>query len=54
MHIRAGYELIYRCPQATPMVVTLRIHESRAPDVIKPDDLLLSDRIALSVAGAPL
>jgi len=24
MHIRVGYELIYECPQATPMVVTLR------------------------------
>ena len=42
MQIRAGYELIYRCPQPTPMVVTLRIHPTRASDIVKPDDLLVS------------
>jgi transglutaminase-like putative cysteine protease len=42
MHIRVGYELIYECPQPTPMVVTLNIHYSRASDIVKPDHLLLS------------
>jgi transglutaminase-like putative cysteine protease len=41
MHIRVGYELIYECPQPTPMVVTLHVHYSRASDMIKPDHLLL-------------
>lgn len=42
MHIRVGYELIYQCPQPTPMVVTLHVHYSRASDLVKPDDLVLS------------
>jgi len=45
MQIRVGYELIYRCPEPTPMVVTLSIHYSRVSDLIKPDHLLLSPSI---------
>ena len=48
MQIRAGYELIYRCPQPTPMVVTLRIHPTRASDIVKPDDLLVSPSIPVT------
>ena len=29
MHIRVGYELIYECPQPTPMVLMLNTHHSR-------------------------
>jgi transglutaminase-like putative cysteine protease len=39
MHINVGYELIYDCPQPTPMVVMLSVHPSRARDLIKPDRL---------------
>jgi transglutaminase-like putative cysteine protease len=48
MQIRAGYELIYRCPRPTPMVVTLRIHPTRASDIVKPDDLLVSPAIPVT------
>ena len=48
MHIRVGYELIYQCPQPTPMVVTLHIHYSRASDIVKPDHLLLSPSIPVT------
>jgi transglutaminase-like putative cysteine protease len=37
MQIRVGYDLTYHCPQATPMVLTLNIHPSRASDVVVPD-----------------
>jgi transglutaminase-like putative cysteine protease len=37
MKIRVGYELIYDCPQPTPMVLMLNIHHSRAGDIIVPD-----------------
>jgi hypothetical protein len=47
MQIRVGYELIYQCPQPTPMIVTLSIHYSRASDLIKPDHLLLSPSVPL-------
>jgi transglutaminase-like putative cysteine protease len=48
MKIQVGYELVYRCPQPTPMVVTLSIHYSRASDIIKPDHLLLSPSIPVT------
>jgi transglutaminase-like putative cysteine protease len=48
LQIRVGYELVYRCPQPTPMIVTLSIHYSRASDVIKPDHLLLSPSVPIT------
>jgi transglutaminase-like putative cysteine protease len=35
--IRVGYELIYECPQPTPMLLALNIHSSRASDLMIPD-----------------
>jgi len=40
MHIRAGYELIYDCPQPTPMVLMLNIHHTRAGDIVVPDRMI--------------
>jgi transglutaminase-like putative cysteine protease len=40
MMIRVGYELIYDCPQPTPMILTLHIHFTRVSDVIVPDHLI--------------
>ena len=37
MQIRVGYELIYECPQPTPMLLMLNIHHSRAADIVVPD-----------------
>jgi len=42
MNIQVGYELVYQCPQPTPMIVTLSIHYSRASDIITPDHLVLT------------
>jgi transglutaminase-like putative cysteine protease len=39
LHIRVGYELIYDCPNPTPMMLMLNIHYSRAPDIVVPDTL---------------
>src|ERR1700761_2563889 len=39
MHIRVGYELIYRFPQPTPMILVLNIHPSRVADIVEPDIL---------------
>jgi hypothetical protein len=35
--IRVGYELIYDCPQPTPMMLVLNVHYSRASDIVIPD-----------------
>ena len=37
MQIRVGYELNYDLPQATPMILTLNVHHSRASDLAGPD-----------------
>ena len=37
IQIRVGYELIYECPQPTPMVLMLNIHHTRADDIVVPD-----------------
>ncbi len=39
MQIRVGYELIYDCPQPTPMILTLNVHYTRASDLVVPDYL---------------
>jgi transglutaminase-like putative cysteine protease len=49
MQIRLGYELIYDCPQATPMLLVLSVHFSRAADLVLPDHVLTSP--ALPIRG---
>jgi transglutaminase-like putative cysteine protease len=39
MQIRVGYEIVYRCPRETPMILMLHIHYSRAEDIVIPDHL---------------
>ena len=39
MYIRIGYELIYDCPQPTPMILTLNVHYSGVSDLVIPDCL---------------
>jgi transglutaminase-like putative cysteine protease len=40
MRIKVGYELVYECPQPTPMLLMLNIHYSRASDIVVPDHLV--------------
>ena len=48
LEIRVGYELIYDCPQPTPMMLALNIHYSRASDIVVPDHLTTIPSIPLS------
>jgi transglutaminase-like putative cysteine protease len=48
MHIRVGYELIYECPQPTPMILTLSIHPTRASDIVIPDFVTTDPSVPLS------
>ena len=48
MQIRVGYELVYSCPQPTPMIVTLSIHYTRISDLLKPDHLILTPSIPIT------
>jgi transglutaminase-like putative cysteine protease len=48
MQIRVGYELVYSCPQPTPMILTLSIHYSRASDLVKPDYLIVQPTVPVT------
>jgi transglutaminase-like putative cysteine protease len=39
MEIRVGYELVYECPQPTPMILALHVHYTRASDIAVPDHM---------------
>ena len=41
MQMQVGYELIYDCPQPTPMLLTLHIHSTRVSDIVIPDHLII-------------
>jgi transglutaminase-like putative cysteine protease len=47
MKIRLGYELIYQCPQPTPMILNLNIHYTRSADLIRADNLLTEPWVPL-------
>jgi transglutaminase-like putative cysteine protease len=48
MQIRVGYELIYDCVQATPMILTLNIHYTRMSDILAPDHLVTDPAVPLT------
>ena len=48
MQIRVGYELIYECPQPTPMILMLNIHYTRASDIVEADHLVTSPSLPIS------
>jgi len=39
MQIRVGYEIVYNLPQPTPMILALKIHPTRASDLVRPDTM---------------
>jgi transglutaminase-like putative cysteine protease len=47
MQIRLGYELVYECPQPTPMLLMVNVHDTRAPDLVVPDHLVTSPSIPI-------
>lgn len=48
IQLRLGYELIYDCPQPTPMILALNIHYSRVSDMIVPDHIITDPSIPIS------
>jgi len=47
MQIRLGYELVYDCPQPTPMLLMLNVHYTRISDMVVPDHLVTSPSIPI-------
>ena len=48
IQIRAGYELIYNCPQPTPMALMLNIHHTRAGDLVVPDRMVAKPSVPMT------
>jgi transglutaminase-like putative cysteine protease len=48
MQIHVGYELIYSCPQPTPMILMLNIHYSRASDIVTSDYLTTDPSVPIT------
>src|SRR6266850_7148097 len=48
MQIHVGYELIYNCPQPTPMILVLNVHYSRASDIVTSDYLTTDPSIPIT------
>lgn len=48
MRIRFGFDLVYQCPQPTPMVLTLRVHASRTSDLVTPDHFVIRPSVPIT------
>lgn len=49
MQIRFGYEIVYQCPQPTPMILNLHAHYSRASDLLVPDHLRVDPPVPVTM-----
>ena len=48
MQFRIGYELLYRFPQPTPIILAVNVHDSRTADLLTPDQLTIEPPIAFT------
>lgn len=47
--LRVGYELVYECPQPTPMILMLNVHSSRVSELLVPDQLTTTPPVPVAV-----
>jgi len=48
MQIRVGFEIVYDCPQPTPMILTLNVHFTRVSDLAGRDDLTFDPPVPMT------
>src|SRR5579862_2890320 len=48
MRLRLGYDLVYECPQPTPMILVLNVHFTRVSDLETPDHIRVSPSIPMA------
>ena len=48
MKIRVGFEMIYECPQPTPMIFNLNVHFTRVSDLVGRDDLVFDPPVPMA------
>lgn len=47
MKLRIGYELAFDCPKPTPMILTLKVHSTRVPDLVVADHMVADPPIPI-------
>ena len=47
LQIRLGYELIFQCPQPTPMIMNLHTHHTRVNDLVRADSMITDPWVPL-------
>jgi transglutaminase-like putative cysteine protease len=47
MKISVGFDIMYDCPQTTPMILTLSIHYSRVSDLLRPEQLVINPPVPI-------
>jgi transglutaminase-like putative cysteine protease len=48
VQIRVGFEMIYECPQPTPMILNLNVHFTRVSDLVGRDDLVVDPPVPMA------
>lgn len=48
IQIRLGYELIYNCPQPTPMLLMLNVHSNRVSDLVVADHMITTPSLPIT------
>jgi transglutaminase-like putative cysteine protease len=48
MQIRVGFEMIYDCPQPTPMIFNLNVHFTRVSDLVGRNDLMFDPPVPMA------
>jgi transglutaminase-like putative cysteine protease len=48
MQFRTGFELVYSFPQPTPIILVVNVHDSRADDLVVPDELVTEPALPIS------
>ncbi len=48
MQIRAGFEMIYDCPQPIPMILNVNVHFTRVSDLVGRDDIVIDPPVPMT------
>jgi len=48
MQLRVGFEMVYDCPQPTPMIFNVNVHFTRVSDLIGRDDLIIDPPVPIA------
>ena len=48
MQIRVGFEMVYECPQPTPMILNVNVHFTRVSDLVGRDSLVVEPPVPIT------